>query len=129
MYKIGKDEITNMGGGMNYIDCECFLSSNYLFYFSKLEVTTMEDVRETIPAGTYTLSADVIETTGTGSTCLVMVYYDDGTTLEKEMRISAKSVELNVTKPANRVRIYSQSGYSASNGITTTFTGLRMEAK
>lgn len=82
-----------------------------------------------LPAGTYTLSASSITTTGTGTYSLVMFLDSANQTVASDsVFYSIKKRSFTLTGEATQVRIYSQGGYQQSQGVTTTFTNLQLES-
>ena len=85
-----------------------------------------------IPAGTYTVSAIVKSTDTDRSTCLLLFYYADNSTLEVYIGRSSGGERVGKTftlaQDATKVRIYASEGYTPSVGDTGSFTNLQIEA-
>lgn len=82
---------------------------------------------ETLPAGTYTISADVESTDTDADYCLLLFYYNDSTT--KEVNISrgaGQSIVSEFAKPVTRVRFYAGANYNGSVGNTATFSNINI---
>lgn len=82
---------------------------------------------ETLPAGTYTILADVESTDTDADYCLLLFYYNDSTT--KEVNISrgaGQSIVSEFAKPVTRVRFYAGANYNGSVGDTATFSNINI---
>lgn len=84
-----------------------------------------------LPIGTYTVSAIVMSSDTDSTLCLLLFYYQDGSTKEVYIGRSSDSERVyktfELTQDATRVRIYASEGYNPSVGDTATFTKLQIE--
>lgn len=98
-----------------------------------VQITTSEQIRfgVTFPAGTYTVSGIIKSTDTDVSQCLLLFYYDDGSTKEININRSINDERVTVTvvltKPCSRMRIYAGESYATSNGDTATYNEFQIE--
>lgn len=98
-----------------------------------IQITTSEQIRfgVTFPAGTYTVSGVIKSTDTDVSQCLLLFYYDDGSTKEININRSINDERVTVTvvltKPCSRMRIYAGESYATSNGDTATYNEFQIE--
>ena len=93
---------------------------------SSLTVATVKaNVQLNVKAGTYVLSVENIETTGTTAS-LVLFNLADGTTDYYYLSNSSKSKIVTFNSDITSYNIYSQNSYSASIDVTAVFTNLML---
>lgn len=133
MRSIGENDITNIGGAFNYINCECITSikkgKNKLKVPNPFVVTGVisNTPIDPIEAGTYTLSVGDITTNGSLNEFLVYITLEDETTLSKSLGLNDKVKTFTIESAVKRIGFYSQNSWSASQDVTTTFTELMLE--
>ena len=84
-----------------------------------------------LPAGEYTISGVIKSTDTDVSQCLLLFYYDEGSTKETNINRSSDSERVSVTvslkKPCSRMRIYAGESHATSNGDTATYNDFQIE--
>lgn len=99
-----------------------------------ISVETSEQVKfgKSLPAGTYTISGVITSTDTDVSQCLILFYYDDGTTKEVNIGRSVGSERVSVIatldKSFSRIRVYAGESYATSSGDTATCSDFMVEA-
>lgn len=81
-----------------------------------------------LPAGTYTISATSITTTGEEHNFRMALYYSDGTYVAGNLNDTRYYLQLTATQAVTSMGIYSQSSYPSSQGVTTTFTNFMINS-
>lgn len=98
-----------------------------------IQITTSEQIRfgVTFPAGTYTVSGVIKSTDTDVSQCLLLFYYEDGSTKETNINRSIDDERVSVTvvlkKPCSRMRIYAGESHATSSGDTATYNDFQIE--
>lgn len=95
------------------------------------ETSTQIRFGVTFPAGEYTISGVIKSTDTDVSQCLLLFYYEDGSTKEininrsiDDERVTATVV---LTKPCSRMRIYAGESHATSSGDTATYNDFQIE--
>lgn len=98
-----------------------------------IQITTSEQIRfgTTFPAGEYTISGVIKSTDTDVSQCLLLFYYEDGTTKEVNINRSITDERVTVTvvlaKPCSRMRIYAGESHATSSGDIATYNDFQIE--
>lgn len=96
-----------------------------------VETSTQIKFGMSLPAGEYTISGVIKSTDIDVSQCLLLFYYDDGSTKEVNINRSAADervdVTVNLIKPFSRMRIYAGESYATSSGDTATYHDFQIE--
>ena len=98
-----------------------------------ISITTSEQIKfgVTLPAGEYTISGVIKSTDTDVSQCLILFYYDDGSTKEVNINRSVTdemvSATVTLTKSFSRMRIYAGESYATSDGDTATYNDFQIE--
>lgn len=98
-----------------------------------IQITTSEQIKfgVTLPAGEYTISGIIKSTDTDVSQCLLLFYYEDGSTKEVNINRSSDSERVSVTvslkKPCSRMRIYAGESHATGNGDTATYNDFQIE--
>ena len=85
---------------------------------------------EELPIGTYTISLSITSNDTDANTCLMIVYYTDGTNypslqFDRNTRVSKT---ITTTKVVNRIVLYSSDNYAHGAGDTATWSDIQIEA-
>lgn len=98
-----------------------------------IQFTTSEQIKfgVTLPAGEYSVSGVIKSTDTDVSQCLLLFYYEDGSTKEVNINRSIDDERVDVTvvlkKPCSRMRIYAGESHATSNGDTATYNDFQIE--
>ena len=98
-----------------------------------IQFTTSEQIKFGVvfPAGEYTVSGVIKSTDTDVSQCLLLFYYDDGSTKETNINRSVTDERVDVTvvlkKPCSRMRIYAGESHATSSGDTATYHDFQIE--
>lgn len=96
-----------------------------------VETSTQIRFGVTLPAGEYTVSGVIKSTDTDVSQCLLLFYYEDGSTKEVNIDRSADDervdVTVNLLKPCSRMRIYAGESHATSSGDTATYNDFQIE--
>ena len=98
--------------GKNLLNCD-----------NPLVVTIQSDISCTLPVGSYIINCSRVETTGS-TNYMVQAKYEDDTNGYFTMERTSLKATVTFAKSVKAIRIYSQSGYQQSVGITSTFYNL-----
>lgn len=95
------------------------------------ETSTQIRFGVTLPAGEYTVSGVIKSTDTDVSQCLLLFYYEDGSTKETNINRSVTDERVSVTvvlkKPCSRMRIYAGESHATSSGDTATYNDFQIE--
>lgn len=123
----------NNAGDNGSINVTILKDQKNLCPVNDISFTTSEQIKfgMILPAGEYTISGVIKSTDTDVSQCLLLFYYDDGSTKEVNINRSAADervdVSVNLIKPFSKMRIYAGESYATSSGDTATYHDLQVE--
>lgn len=123
---------TNVRSISGFDSIDLLVSSKNLWIYGDVSFTGYNKVVylfRPLPPATYTISATVVSTDTDANTCIMIVYYTDGTnsaTLPFN-RGTRNSKTLNVSKTIARITFYSSDNYVHGNGDTATWSDIQIE--
>lgn len=102
------------------------INKNYLNISSSSEITLYQNIEANIPMGDYVITWKDIITNGQKPSMLIQFFCDSEihTTAYISSNYTNKLIKFTAKKRITTVRVYSQTTYNESVGITTTVTNL-----